>query len=99
MLPQFPVAAAAGSEVDVPVLVRRERTHLRWASGSNASAASVAASLERDPSTWSPVDPDRADRLLDAVRTLRQGRRITDETHPSPKPAVVPRMTHDLEMI
>lgn len=36
-----------------------------------ADAAIVGTSLKRDGNTWNPVDPDRVDRLMDAVRTLR----------------------------
>lgn len=36
-----------------------------------ADAAIVGTSLKRDGNTWNPVDPDRVQALMDAVRTLR----------------------------
>jgi predicted TIM-barrel enzyme len=47
--------------------------------GTGSVAAIVGTSLDRDGHTWNPVDPDRVDRLMDAVWTLRKGRRITHE--------------------
>jgi len=65
--------AAKGAAGSVPVVantgVRAERVAEIF---SVADAAIVGTSLKVDGITWNPVDPDRANRLMDAVRAARE---------------------------
>lgn len=77
---ELAVALAAGASLAASVLDRRVRATSFSVCGSAADAAIVGTSLALGRHTRNPVDPDRVDRLEDAVRTLRQGRRRTSET-------------------